>query len=110
RNQRDASAISSRCPTTMRSHRARSDSLAPWDGAHPAIRTACAWWRIIPEKKWMSAAVAGGGARRVTGAAGAGAALRTEGVDVAHAASTTTARIGFMITARFEVLSAISPA
>jgi hypothetical protein len=52
----------------------------------------------MPEKKWMSAAVAGGGARRTAGdAAGAGAALRTEGVDVAHAPSRTTARMDFMI-------------
>src|SRR5213076_2280870 len=50
-------AISSRCPTTMRSHRARRAGLAPCAGAQPAISTACAWWAIMPAMNCTSAAL-----------------------------------------------------
>ena len=32
---------------------------APCDGAHLDISIACAWWLIMPDMKWMSAAVYG---------------------------------------------------
>ena len=48
RSQRCMVAI---CPTTIRSQSAVSDGLAPCDGAHPAISTACAWWPIMPVMK-----------------------------------------------------------
>src|SRR5205809_2719857 len=51
------SAISSRCPTTMRSHTARSAGLASCVGAQPAISTAWAWWAIMPVTKCTSAAL-----------------------------------------------------
>src|SRR2546422_4486482 len=54
--QRCINAISSRCPTTIRSHRARRVALASCEGAQPAISTACAWWWIMPIMKWTSAA------------------------------------------------------
>ena len=57
RSQRCMKAISSRWATTIRSHSARTASLAPWLGAQPAINTAWAWCPIMPCMKWTSAAV-----------------------------------------------------
>ena len=42
RSQRSISAISSRCPTTIRSQSTRRAWPASCDGAQPAISTACA--------------------------------------------------------------------
>src|SRR5256885_5522649 len=53
-------AISSRGPTTMRSHSARTAGLAPWAGAQPAISTACAWCTIMPDMNATSAALDAG--------------------------------------------------
>src|SRR5690348_4034664 len=43
----------------MRWQRRCTASLAPWVGAIFAITIACAWWWIIVDMKWMSAAVYG---------------------------------------------------
>src|SRR5436190_3315467 len=89
RSQRCANAISSRWATTMRSHRIRTDSLAPWEGAQPAIRMAWAWWPIIPARKCTSAAV------KDVAAVVEGDEAR--GVAVAHAAAAMTTSAGLLI-------------
>jgi hypothetical protein len=52
------SAISSPCPTTMRSQSRTMSARAPCDAAQPAISTACAWCGIMPDMKCTSAGFA----------------------------------------------------
>src|SRR5688500_6095220 len=51
--------ISSAWEVPMRSDSRTTAGLAPCVGAHFAILIACAWWLIMPDMKWMSAAVYG---------------------------------------------------
>jgi hypothetical protein len=49
--------ISSRWPTTIRPQRMATSLRPPWDGAQPAMMTACAWWGIMPDMKSTSASL-----------------------------------------------------
>ena len=44
-------AISSCWALMIRSHRVRTDGLAPWVGAQPAMTMAWAWWPIMSDMK-----------------------------------------------------------
>src|SRR5207249_1488701 len=59
RSQSCMVAISSRWPTTMRSHRIATSWRAPWEGAQPAMITACAWCGIMPDMNSTSASLYG---------------------------------------------------
>src|SRR6266853_1008852 len=96
RSHRCTNAISSFWATTMRSHRMRTDGLAPCDGAQPAINTACAWWPIMPAMNRTSAAVYGGRPPSARACA-AGARVAWWTAPVVHAAVAITTRYGVFI-------------
>ena len=50
-------AISSCWALMIRSASRRTEALAPWVGAQPAITMAWAWWPIMPDMKCTSASV-----------------------------------------------------
>ena len=62
----------------IRAHSVRTDGLAPWVGAQPAMTIACAWWPIMPDMN-CDVGLGRGQARAVGPGLGEGRELRGVG-------------------------------